>query len=66
MVTIIFSLTFLLLNLGDYSRQCERQFRSMNEIKTVSERPKNHSVVDFRNIFIVLVQRVRQLFELID
>jgi hypothetical protein len=59
-------MSFLLLNVGDYSRRCERQFRSKDEIIKVWERPRDHSVVEFRNIFIVLAHIVRQLFELVD
>ena len=57
-------LSFMLLNLSYYSRRCEKQFRSKNEIVEVWDRPRNDSVVEFRNIFIVLAGRVRQLFEL--
>ena len=46
-----------------YSRRCERQFRSKNEIIEVQNKPTDLSVVEFRNIFIVLAQIVRQLFE---
>ena len=47
-------------NLGDYSRRCERQFRSKNEIMEVWDRPRDLSVVEFRNIFVeVLAPMVR-------
>ena len=56
-------LSFMLLNLG-YSRRCEKQFRSRNEVVQISKRPRDHSVVDFRNILVLLLtQIVRQLFE---
>ena len=54
----------VVLNLGDYSRRCEKQFCSINEIVKVRYIPRNDSVAEFQNIFIVLAQRVRQLFEL--
>jgi hypothetical protein len=57
-------LSFLLLNLGDYSRRCERKFRSKDEIIKVRVRPRDHSVVEFRNIFVVLAQLVRELGQL--
>ena len=44
----------------DYSRRCERKFLSKNEIIEVPDRPR-HRVVEFRNIFIVLVRRVSQI-----
>ena len=62
-IIIIVAGVFLILNLCDYSRRCERQFRSKDEIVKVRERPEDHSVEDFRNIFIVFAQIVRQLFE---
>ena len=55
----------MLPNLSDYSRRCERQFRSKNEIIEVWDRPRDHSIVEFRNIFIVLAQMVRP-FELVN
>ena len=58
-------LSFMLLNPGDYSRRCEKQFRSRNDIVKVPERPRDYSVADFRNIFIVLTKIVRQLFKLL-
>ena len=65
-VVRVILLSFLLLNLGGFSRRCERQFRSKNEIIWVRDTPRDHSVVEFRNIFIVLAQRVCQLFELFE
>jgi len=42
-------------------RRCERKFSSKNEIIEVWDRPRDHSVVEFRNIFIiVLVRRVKE------
>ena len=55
----------LLLNLADYSRRCERQFRSKNEIALVWDRPRDQSIMEFRNIFIVLAQKVRLKFNLL-
>ena len=43
---------------GGFSRHCERQFRSKNEIIRVVA-PSRDSVVEFRNILIVLAERVR-------
>ena len=59
------SLNFPIPEFGGYSRRCEKQFRSKNEIITASHRPRDHSIVDFQNIFIVLVEQVRQLFNLL-
>ena len=58
-------LSFLLLNLSDYSWRCEKQFRTKNGIIKVWKSPRNTSVVEFRSIFIVLARRVRQLFKLV-
>ena len=44
-------LVFLLLNLSDNS--CEKQFRIKN------------GIIEYRNIFILLSRKVRQLFELV-
>ena len=57
---------FLLLNLGDYSRRCERNFCSNLGIIKVRYKPTHHSVVEFRNISLSIAKIVRQLFELAD
>ena len=45
---------------GGFSRRCERQFRSKNDIIKIWNAPsRDHSVVEFRNILIVLTERVR-------
>ena len=62
MVKITVAELAAVLNLGGYSRRCEKQFRSKNEIVKVWDwPPSDDSGVDFRNIFIVLARRVRQL-----
>ena len=49
-----------------HCRRCERQFRSNNEIIKVQDWPKCCSVVEFRNIFIVLAQSSRPLPRVVD
>jgi len=45
-------------------RRCEKQFRSKYEIISSRDRPRNDSVVEFRNIFIVRKIGVRELGQL--
>jgi len=53
---------FLLLNMGDYSRRCERRFVSEDgTVQLLEPLTRDKSVADFRNIGVVLVENVRQL-----
>ena len=50
----------------NYSRRCERQFRSKDEIIEVKDIPTKDHTVGVWNIFTVFAQMVCQPFELID
>ena len=52
--------------MGIFSRRCERKFRSRDELEVIEvfQMPsRDHSVVEF---FVVLVQIVSELFEIVE